>query len=94
MGLSVFHEITYLKDLQKYCDECTTLLSSVFKSIVSEYKDGFASSEFLLLLARTLDLILVVDVLKNAKASLNNDFSIYKRFHRQSGLMIVEYRQI
>ena len=77
-------EIQKLKDLQKYSVECTSVLAEVLKQLSADWSgagDGlcFASTEFLLMLARTLDMILVLDSLKNAKASLNNDFSIYKR---------------
>eukprot|EP00158_Paraphelidium_tribonemae_P007486 Partr_v1_DN28266_c0_g1_i2_m75668 putative cytoplasmic FMR1 interacting protein len=72
-------EIQKIQDLILYCDNCTELFVGSIKTMLPEYRDGFASPEFLTILARTLDFIIVIDTLKNAKASLNNDFSIYKR---------------
>jgi hypothetical protein len=69
-----------MKDLLKYCEDCTQLVASVFKSLTPSYKQAFPSMEFLTSIAQIFDLILVLDSLKNAKASLNNDFSMYKRF--------------
>lgn len=73
-------QVARMMDLQKYFDEACILLTTVLKSMAQEYKEGFASTEFLLTVARTLDLYMVLDMLKNAKASMNNDFSIYKRY--------------
>lgn len=47
--------------------------------MIPEYREGFASSQFLLTLARTLDMFFVIDIMKNYKNSLNNDLSMYKR---------------
>ncbi len=69
-----------MRDLFRFCEEATQLVAIVIQALVPEYRDGFASNDFLLLLAQTLDLFMVMDNLKNAKSSLNNDFSMYKRY--------------
>jgi cytoplasmic FMR1 interacting protein len=72
-------EIKKSKDLMKFCNICSQTLYNMLKDLINEYKDGFASQEFLSCLSEFLNLVLVIDTLKNAKSSLNNDFSMYKR---------------
>ncbi|KAI3646786.1 hypothetical protein MP228_009714 [Amoeboaphelidium protococcarum] len=56
--------------------------ASAIQKIVAEgreFKEAAPSSDFMTAMAQMLDLVMVIDLLKNSKASLNNDFSIYKR---------------
>ena len=43
-------------------------------------KNAFASQRFLIKLAETFNMFMVIDALKNMKSSLNNDFAMYKRY--------------
>ena len=72
-------EILKIKDLFKYAEASTNLIALALRTIYPDYREGFLSDEFLYILAKSLDLIMTMDILKNGKASLNNDFSLYKR---------------
>ncbi|KAJ1557741.1 Cytoplasmic FMR1-interacting protein 2, partial [Nowakowskiella sp. JEL0078] len=55
-------------------------ISNVKSGKRSEDKDDlFVTGEFLRVMARILDLCVVMDAMKNLKSSMNNDFSLYKR---------------
>jgi hypothetical protein len=50
------------------------------KRVVSEKREVLSES-LILYLAKLLDLFATLDAVKNMKASLNNDFSFYKRYY-------------
>lgn len=72
-------EIIKMKRLMKYCDELAALVCEVITGVLPDHRENFASADFLFTLAKTLNHVVVMDALKNMKASLNNDFSMYKR---------------
>ena len=61
----------------------------IFVALLPDYRDGFASSQFLLAIAETLDLLAILDALKSSKASLNNDFAMYKRYAMEESVCYI-----
>lgn len=85
-------QIRRIQDIQKYFNEAASLIVQVLESMAKEYQyDGFPSEDFLFMLAKTFDIYVDLDILKNSKTSMTNDFSIYKRIcstTKNSGLDI------
>ncbi|KAG5457417.1 MAG: hypothetical protein BJ554DRAFT_2576 [Olpidium bornovanus] len=72
-------EVTKMKRLKKFCDQISALVCRVIEGVALDQRENFASPEFLFTLGKVMNLFVVMDALKNMKASLNNDFSMYKR---------------
>lgn len=74
-------QVAQMKNLMNFRDTSVDLVLEVLKAINEARKKekNFASEEFLYALAKTLNLFIVVDALKNMKSSLNNDNAMYKR---------------
>jgi len=64
-----------------FCESAISLVAEVVKAISESRKKekNFPSEQFLLILAQSLNMFLVMDALKNMKTSLNNDNAMYKR---------------
>jgi len=75
-------EVKKMKDLMAFCDQSVQLCRRVLEALHSDQRKLLKtepSEEYLLTLARILNLFLVIDALKNMKTSMTNDFAIYKR---------------
>ncbi|KAN0039438.1 hypothetical protein ACTA71_001632 [Dictyostelium dimigraforme] len=76
-------EIKKLKDFMYFQKDTIKLFCDHIKKLASSYdkkKDTILASEsFINYLVRILDLLAILDALKNMKACLNNDFSFFKR---------------
>jgi len=70
-------EIKKLKDFMVYQKETNEKFCEYIKQFI--YGKRKPSEVFMWGLVRILDLLALLDVLKNMKASFNNDFSAYKR---------------
>lgn len=78
-------EIIKMKQLLAFQDRAVELIADVVKRI-TDRKDkerNFCSEEFLVALARNFSLFMILDATKNMKASMTNDFAIYKRYENK-----------
>lgn len=71
-------------NLMAFRDRWVATLTETLNGVISELKAGeiYCSNEFLVQLARYLDLAVSIDTMKNFKGSMNNDLSMYKRYWR------------
>lgn len=66
--------------LQVFCDHVRRLAATMKDK--KKVEDFVVSETMIMYFIRLLDLFALLDALKNMKASLNNDFSFYKRCAR------------
>jgi len=75
-------QVNLMKQLMTFSETSVDLVLDVLKGVTEARKKekNFASEEFLYALAKTLNMFIVIDALKNMKSSLNNDNAMYKRY--------------
>eukprot|EP00003_Mantamonas_plastica_P000908 TRINITY_DN106_c0_g1_i11.p1 TRINITY_DN106_c0_g1~~TRINITY_DN106_c0_g1_i11.p1 ORF type:complete len:1475 (-),score=530.80 TRINITY_DN106_c0_g1_i11:1304-5728(-) len=72
-------EIDKLKDCMNYQEDATALFCQNIDKMAGIYKKEVVSESWVDEMIVMMDHLLVMDSLKNMKASLNNDFSFYRR---------------
>jgi len=74
-----------MREFMAFRDDSVKLVSDVFSTAIAESQresshfNFFPSREFLITIASVLNMYVLLDSVKNMKASMNNDFSLYKR---------------
>ncbi|ORZ36788.1 cytoplasmic fragile-X interacting family-domain-containing protein [Catenaria anguillulae PL171] len=76
-------EVAKMKQLMEFYTSAATALSNVCKDAAASLAAGQPPTESLLVaIASTMDMLMVLDSLKNVKTSLNNDFTLIFRRSR------------
>jgi cytoplasmic FMR1 interacting protein len=82
-----------MQDFMAFKDAAIQLVLDSLLTVSSEIakdKEGiFPSSDFWKALASILDLFVILDSMKNIKGSMNNDFSMFKRYYSKIFTLIV-----
>lgn len=80
-------EVDKMKKFMAFRDAAIAGVTSMFGELVPEMRDRdfFPSVDYLETCAKLLDMFVVMDAMKNIKGSMNNDFSMYRRYVRSLG---------
>ena len=76
-----------VQEMKKFMKFCLSVVATL-KDIVDKSTKIVPSTDLLREMGVCLDMVLTLDCLKNMKASLNNDFSLYKRCLSNLGPMV------
>ncbi|KAJ3372460.1 Cytoplasmic FMR1-interacting protein 1 [Allomyces arbusculus] len=78
----VLPEIQKMKDLMAFYETTANTLGTLLKEVAASLSTQPPTEDLMLALAKTLNMLMVMDSLKNMKTSLNNDFTLIFRRSR------------